>query len=143
MRARRWAAASAALLAVALLAAGCGSSNPGSSGSNSAGAAPTTAGAAPTTAAAAAGASDKLTLVAKGIAWDKTKLTMPAGKQLEVTVENQDSVEHNFTFEAAKANKDVEGGETEDVTFTAPAVGSYEFHCKYHPTQMKGTVTVT
>jgi plastocyanin len=136
MHARRWVAAGAALLAVALLAAGCGSSNSSSSGSNSAGAASTTA-------AAGGGASDKVTLVAKGISWDKKTLTIPAGKKVEVTVENQDSVEHNFTFAAAKANKDVEGGKTEDVSFTAPAAGTYEFHCKYHPTQMKGTVTVS
>ena len=28
------------------------------------------------------------------------------------------------------------------VTFTAPAAGSYEFHCEYHPATMKGTITV-
>ena len=67
---------------------------------------------------------------------------MPAGKQITVTVNNQDSVEHNFTFEDAKANKDVEKGETAEVSFSAPAAGSYEFHCEYHPSQMKGTVTV-
>ncbi|HEY2956964.1 MAG TPA: cupredoxin domain-containing protein [Actinomycetota bacterium] len=145
MHAGRWVATGAALLAVALLAAGCGSSSSGSSGSNSGGAASTTtAGAASaTTAAAAGGASDKVTLVAKGIAWDKTALTIPAGKKVEVTVENKDSVEHNLTFAAAKANKDVEGGKTEDVSFTAPAAGTYEFHCEYHPTQMKGTVKVS
>src|SRR5919202_5481978 len=134
MHARRWVAAGAALLAVALLAAGCGSSNSSPSGSNSPGAATTSAGAASTTAAAGGGASDKVTPVAKGISWDKKTFTIPAGKKVEVTVQNQDSVEHNFTFKAAKANKDVEGGKTEDVSFTAPAAGTYEFHCEYHPT---------
>jgi plastocyanin len=137
MRARRWVATSGAILAVALLVAGCGSSSNSSGSSSGGGTSATTA------AAASGGGSDKIALVAKGITWDKTQLTMPAGKQVEVTVNNQDSVEHNFTFEAAKANKDVEGGKTEDVTFTAPAAGTYEFHCKYHPTQMKGTVTVS
>ncbi len=33
---------------------------------------------------------------------------------------NQDSIEHNFTFDAANANQDVEGGEDATVTFTAP-----------------------
>jgi cytochrome c oxidase subunit II len=136
MHARRWLAASAAMAAVALLIAGCGSSSNDSSGSNSGG------GASATTAASGGGGSDKITLTAKGIAWDKTQLNIPAGKQVTVTVNNQDSVEHNFTFEDAKANKDVEKGETAEVTFTAPAAGSYEFHCEYHPNQMKGTVTV-
>lgn len=135
MQARRWVAVFAALLAVALLAAGCSSS--GSSGSNSGGGASAT-----TAASGGGGGSEKVTLVAKGIAFDKTQLTMPANKQVTVTIENQDSVEHSFTFKDAKASKDVEGGKTEEVTFTTPAAGTHEFHCKYHPTQMKGTVTV-
>jgi plastocyanin len=136
MHARRWVAASATMLAVALLLAGCGGSSD-SSGSNSGG------GASATTAAAGGGASDKVSLTAKGIAWDKTTLDLPANKQVTVTVDNQDTVEHNFTFEDAKAEKDVEGGETQEVSFTTPAAGSYEFHCEYHPSQMKGTVTVS
>jgi plastocyanin len=136
MHARRWVAASAAMFAVTLLLAGCGGSSD-SSGSNSGG------GASATTAAAGGGASDRVSLTAKGIAWDKTQLNMPANKQVTVTVDNQDTVEHNFTFEDAKANKDVEGGESAEVSFTAPAPGSYEFHCEYHPSQMKGTVTVS
>jgi plastocyanin len=135
MHARRWFAVSAALLAVGLLVAGCGSSD--SSGSSSGGGASAT-----TAASGGGGGSDKITLVAKGIAFDQTQLNMPAGKQVTVTVDNQDSVEHSFTFKDAKADKDVEGGETGEVTFTTPAAGSYEFHCKYHPNQMKGTVTV-
>jgi plastocyanin len=136
MHARRWVAASAAMFAVTLLLTGCGGSSD-SSGSNSGG------GASATTAAAGGGASDKVPLTAKGITWDKTQLNMPANKQVTVTVDNQDTVEHNFTFEDAKANKDVEGGESAEVSFTTPAAGSYEFHCKYHPSQMKGTVTVS
>ena len=137
MHARRWVAASAAMLAVALLFAGCGGSSD-SSGSNSGGGASAT-----TAAGGGGGASDKVSLTAKGIAWDKTQLNLPANKQMTVTVDNQDTVEHNFTFEDAKANKDVEGGESAEVSFTTPAAGSYEFHCEYHPSQMKGTVTVS
>ena len=123
------------MLAVALLLAGCGGSSD-SSGSNSGG------GAAATT-AAGGGASDKVSLTAKGIAWDKTQLNLPANKQVAVAVDNQDSVEHNFTFEDAKANKDVEGGESGEVSFTTPAAGTYDFFCKYHPSKMKGTVMVS
>ena len=64
---------------------------------------------------------------------------MNALSRVEVT--NDDSVEHNFTFEQAGANQDVEGGENATVTFTAPAAGSYEFFCKYHAQGMRGTVT--
>jgi plastocyanin len=58
-------------------------------------------------------------------------------------VTNDDTVVHNFTFEQASANQDVEGGEDVKVTFTAPAAGGYEFLCKYHPQAMRGIVTVT
>jgi plastocyanin len=132
MHARRWAAVCVAVLGVALLAAGCGGSSGDSGGSSD------------TTAAAAGGAGggDKVSLVAKDIAWNQTQLNMPAGKQVTVTVDNQDTVEHNFTFKDANADKDADGGQSVEVSFTAPAAGSYEFLCKYHPAQMKGTVTV-
>ena len=61
----------------------------------------------------------------------------------DVEVTNQDSIEHNFTFTDGNANQDIEGGEDAKVTFTAPAAGSYQFICKYHPAAMTGTVTVT
>jgi len=132
MHVRRWAAVCVAVLGVALLATGCGGSS-GNSGGSSGTAAPATT---------AAGGGGKVSLIAKNITWNQTQLKMAAGKQVTVTVDNQDTVEHNFTFKDANANKDAEAGESVEVSFTAPAAGSYEFFCKYHPTQMKGTVTV-
>jgi plastocyanin len=129
----------ATLCGIILVGAACSSS------SNESGSTATTAAAAPTTTAAqtsAAGAGST-TLVAQGISFNTTKLNFKAGQKVTLTIQNKDSVEHNFTFEAAKANKDVEGGETAKATFTVPAAGTYEFHCEYHPNQMKGTVTVT
>jgi heme/copper-type cytochrome/quinol oxidase subunit 2 len=84
-----------------------------------------------------------VTLVAQGISWKTTKLAFKADQKVTVTVQNKDTVEHNFTFAAAKANKDVEDGQTVKVAFTAPGPGTYQFHCKYHPKQMHGTVTIT
>jgi plastocyanin len=83
-----------------------------------------------------------VSLTAKGIAWSQTQLNLQAGQQVTVKVDNQDTVEHNFTLKEANADKDVEGGESVEVSFMAPAAGSYQFFCKYHPSQMKGTVTV-
>ena len=130
---------------LALAAAGCGGGNDNNSGSASAAtAAPQTTSAPSTTAAAAGGGGEnELKLVAKGIKFDKTSFDLKSGASYTVEVTNQDGVEHNFTFQAAKASQDVEANEDAKVTFTAPAAGSYEFHCKYHPTAMKGTVTVT
>jgi plastocyanin len=121
-----------------LAAAGCGGDNGGGSGG---GATATTS--APTTTAAAAGGGEEIKLTAKGIKWDTTSLDLKSGTSYTVEVTNGDSVEHNFTFQEAGANQDIEGGEDAKVTFTAPAAGSYEFFCKYHPSVMRGTVTVT
>jgi plastocyanin len=143
MRGHRIAAAAVAFGTVMLLAAGCGSSSNGSGGGTA-----TTAAAAPATTAASptettAGGAGPVTLVAENTSFSTDKLSFKAGEKVTLTVQNKDGIEHNFTFEAAKANADVESGKTDKVTFTVPAAGTYNFHCEYHPTVMKGAVTVT
>src|SRR5829696_696534 len=123
---------------LALTAAGCGGGD--DDGGGSAGA---TTAAPETTAAAGGGGDNELKLVASGFKFDKTSLDLTSGSSYTVEVDNQDSAEHSFTFEAAGVDQDVEASEDATVTFTAPAAGDYEFHCKYHPAAMKGTVTVT
>jgi plastocyanin len=124
---------------LALVAAGCGGGDDDGGGAT---AAPETT-AAPATTAAGGGGENELQLTASGTAWDKTSLDMTSGAEVRVEVTNQDTIEHNFTFAEAGADQDVEGGEDATVTLTAPAAGSYEFLCKYHPSAMRGTVTVT
>jgi plastocyanin len=129
---------------LALTAAGCGGGDDdGGSGSAGATTAAQTTSAPETTAAAAGGGDNEIKLVAQGLKFDKASLDLTAGSSYTVEVDNQDSAEHNFTFEEASADQDVEANEDATVTFTAPAAGSYEFHCKYHAATMKGTVTVT
>jgi plastocyanin len=124
---------------LALVAAGCGGGDDDGGGASATTAAPETTAAPATT----AGGGGELQLTASGTAWDKTSLDMTSGAEVRVEVTNQDTIEHNFTFAEANANQDVEGGEDATVTFTAPAAGSYEFFCKFHPSAMRGTVTVT
>jgi plastocyanin len=129
---------------LALAAAGCGGGNDKGDGASAAATTAAPATSAPdTTAAAGGGGDNELKLVAKGVKFDTTSFDLKAGSSYTLEVTNQDGVEHNFTFSAAKANKDVEANEDAKVSFTAPAAGSYEFHCKYHPSIMKGTITVT
>jgi plastocyanin len=130
---------------LALAAAGCGGGSDDGGGSASATtAAPTTTAAAETTTTAGGGGGEtEIQLVASDFKFDKTSLDMQSGSQVKVELRNQGQAEHNFTFTEAGANQDVEAGEDATATFTAPAAGSYQFHCKYHPSQMKGTVTVT
>jgi plastocyanin len=124
---------------LALAAAGCG----GGDDDGSASATTETTSAPATTAAGGGGGGNEFKLTASGTAWDTTSLDMSAGAEVSVEVSNQDSIEHNFTFAEANADQDVEGGEDATVRFTAPAAGSYEFFCKFHPQAMRGTVTVT
>jgi plastocyanin len=134
----RLALAGVVLGVVALAAAGC-SGNSGGGGSSGGGG--TTSA---TTATAAGGGNGSQTkLTAQNISWDMTRLRFASGAKVTVEVTNKDTVEHNFTFTEAKVAKDIEGGEDATVSFTAPAPGSYKFFCKYHPSAMTGTVTVT
>ena len=129
---------------LALSAAGCGGGDDNGGGSASATtAAPETTSAPETTAAAGGGADNELALTAQGTAWDTTSFDLKSGASYTLEVTNKDSIEHNFTFTEGNANQDVEGGEDAKVTFTAPAAGTYPFFCKYHPSAMKGTITVT
>lgn len=123
---------------LALAAAGCGGGDDEGDGSASA-----TTAAPQTTAAGGGGTEDELQLAASGTAWDTTSFELTSGTNYSIEVDNQDGVQHNFTFEAAQADVDIPANEDATVTFTAPAAGSYEFFCAIHPAAMKGTITVT
>jgi plastocyanin len=128
---------------LALAAAGCGGGDDDGGGSASATTAAPETTATPETTAAGGGGDNELKLTAQGTAWDTTSFDLKSGGSYTLEVTNNDSIEHNFTFTEGNANQDIEGGEDATVTFTAPAAGSYQFICKFHPAAMKGTITVT
>jgi cytochrome c oxidase subunit II len=96
----------------------------------------------------------ELTLVAKNITWDAKTLTVPAGSTVKLTVDNQDNaIPHNFSLYASEqaatsgekplaGTKPTAGPVQEDLTFNAPAPGTYYFRCDVHPTTMTGTFIV-
>jgi plastocyanin len=93
-----------------------------------------------------------VSLVAKGLAFDPTKLTVSGGGQVTIQFDDQDpGTPHNVAvFKGSDANAPVlfrgdvvTGPAKTDYTFAAPPPGTYYFHCDVHPTQMKGTLTVT
>lgn len=125
------------LAAIALLAAACG----GDDDDNGGAATQTQQAAAPTSAGAGSGQAQDITINAQGFAFDKTTITAQPGQVINITLDNKDTAEHSFTV----GDKDVteaEGGESGHGSFTVSS-STVEFHCKYHPTTMKGTITVS
>jgi plastocyanin len=111
----------AALIVAALLVGACGEDDDGGSGS---------------------GSGDSVELVAQDFSFDPTTLDLPAGEEVTVTLTNEGEAEHSFTVEDLDVETEAEGGESAEVSFTAPDEGAVEFHCKYHPDQMTGEISV-
>jgi plastocyanin len=88
-------------------------------------------------ASSAGGAADQ-TVTIKDSAFDPTTLTISGSTTIEVV--NQDSIEHSFTLDDDSVSQDLEGGESATVTIDPAA--SIGWHCEFHPTTMKGTITV-
>jgi plastocyanin len=106
--------------------------------------------AAPPAAAPASG--DALTLVAESIQFDTDSISLPARKDVVVTLDNQDTAPHNFALypdeEAGASQADalfqgenVDPAQSVDYEFTTPARGEYYFQCDVHPA-MNGSATV-
>ena len=119
---------SAAVVVFAGIAlAGCGDDDDPESGAN--------------TTAAPGGTT--ITLVATNFAFDQTEITATADDPVTFVLKNEaDSTEHNLTIEDLDVDKDAEGGESAEQTVT-PEAGTYDYFCEYHPSQMKGTLTVS
>jgi plastocyanin len=93
-----------------------------------------------------------ISLIAKDIAFDKTKLSVPAGKPFAIAFDNQDAgIQHDvqiFDNEGFTGtpllNGEIVTGPAK-VTYEAPALetGTYFFHCSVHPAQMHGTILAT
>lgn len=89
-------------------------------------------------------------LSADNTAFDKSTITVPAGAMVTITFDNMDNVPHNFAlYETSAATASIfvgeiiNGSETIDYTFTAPATpGTYFFRCDVHPAIMTGDFIV-
>jgi plastocyanin len=83
-------------------------------------------------------------VVAKDFKFDPTTLDANPGDVLKITFKNEGSVEHNITVKDLDVDEDAEAGESADVSIDIPddASGSIGWICKYHPSQMKGTIEV-
>jgi plastocyanin len=91
------------------------------------------------TPSSASGGAAGLTITAEDFSFSPDTLAVPSGEST-ITVTNSGAVEHNFTLDDDSVSEDVEPGES--VTVTVDVSADAPFHCKYHPDQMTGTLTV-
>ena len=91
-----------------------------------------------------------ISLVAQGMAFDKSTITVSPGASVTINFNNKDSVAHNFalyTDSSASPPAIFQGqiitASTTTYKFTAPTTpGTYFFRCDVHPTMMTGNFIV-
>ena len=145
---RRCLALSMAVLALGLVAAGCGDDDDDEGGDGAATTeqpAPADTGAADTE-AAPAGGGEALTLSSPedgSLSYDKTELTAPAG-EVTIDYENPSSTPHNVTIEGTDAATETIM-EAQTSISTELEAGEYTFFCsvgQHRQAGMEGTLTV-
>lgn len=80
-------------------------------------------------------------LTARDFAFKPTELTATAGEQTTWHLVNAGNTKHNVTIEELGVDQDVEVAGMTTFTFTAEP-GVYEYVCRFHASQMTGTLTV-
>lgn len=93
--------------------------------------------------------SERVRIKARNFAFDVSRITVPAGTQVTVEFENEDSAPHNVAFYTTPSlittiykGKIITGPDKITYIFTAPAVpGTYFFRCDLHPS-MQGQFVV-
>jgi hypothetical protein len=105
--------------------------------------APTTTAKPSQTTSASGGAAQPqaITVTAVNYNLSPSTITASAGQVINVSFKNNGTTEHSFTVGTTDVTE-ADGGSSSSGSFTASAQ-TVEFHCKYHPTQMKGTITIT
>ena len=128
----------AAMCVVAASATACGGSSNSTEASQTQTATATSSPSGEATKSSAPEASAAATITIANMSFG-APITVTGGAQ--VSVKNDDSVEHSVTSDTAgKFDMDVDG--KEQGSFTAPTEpGEYAFHCTYHPS-MHGTLIV-
>jgi plastocyanin len=93
-------------------------------------------------------------ITAKGSVFDKKELTAPAGVTSSLSLDNQDTLQHNISVYRSQADAQTQqnavfkgplfaGPATRKFRLRPPSAGSYYFQCDVHAPQMNGTLTAT
>ena len=101
----------------------------------------TTAKASQTASASGAAQPQAITVTAVNFSLSPGTITASAGQVINVTFQNNGSTTHSFTVGTTDVAV-ADSGTSSSGSFTASAT-TVEFHCKFHPTQMKGTITIS
>jgi len=95
--------------------------------------------AAPADTAADAPSDGAITVQAVDFAFDKESIGGEAGSTVEIDVSNDGLASHTFTVDEIEVDLVLAAGESGTVQFTFPDE-SFEFYCRFHPTEMRGTL---
>jgi len=113
---------------VALLATACGGDDGGSpaaSGDDGGG----------------GGGGASVTVTAADFSFDPGSVTAASGDTIELS--NEGESPHNLQAEEAGLDEDVDPGKTVSIDLADVEPGTYDFVCKFHPDDMKGTLEIT
>jgi plastocyanin len=87
---------------------------------------------------------DGITIVATEYEFDPSDVSIPADTAVEVTLENQGIIEHDWTVDELDVEIYTDAGDTNTVTVTA-AAGTYDVYCSipgHRELGMEGSLTV-
>jgi plastocyanin len=87
------------------------------------------------------GSGGSVTLTAADFSFDPETVTAAAGDTIELS--NEGDSPHNLQAEEAGLDEDVDAGATVPVDLAGVEPGTYDFICRFHPDDMKGTLEIT
>jgi plastocyanin len=87
------------------------------------------------------GGGSSVTLTAEDFSFDPGTVTAAAGDTIELS--NEGEAPHNLQAEDAGLDQDVDAGESVSIDLADVEPGTYDFICKFHPDDMKGTLEIT
>ncbi|MEX1193434.1 MAG: cupredoxin domain-containing protein [Dehalococcoidia bacterium] len=134
------------LLAIALLTAGltaavaCGDDDDDDTSGDDAASTTAPAGETGTDAPDGGDELEPLALQASDFAFTPTDLTAVAGDPYELTVTNSGNTAHTFTVDSLSIDEEIPGGESVTIEVTFP-VEATEFYCRFHQSEMTGSLT--
>ena len=75
--------------------------------------------------------------------FEPTTIILDAETEATITFTNNGSVAHSFSVPDLDIEIEAEGAEAGSTTFVTPSdPGAYEFLCKFHPEEMRGSLSI-